>query len=162
MSDSLQPHGLYGPWKSPGQNIGVGSLSLLQGIFPIQGLNPGLPHCKHILYQLSHKGMKANLKLCLPCMDNTCYTCPVLFYLAELLELYHTHIYGSLGVGLEIHFIWIPEPLSVVLFILGYLTSFSSGCGTPKHCHLISEIIVTFYPISIFSIQWSSLEMILG
>ena len=36
MSDSLQPHGLYSPWNSPGQNTGVGSLSLLQGIFPTQ------------------------------------------------------------------------------------------------------------------------------
>ena len=56
VSDSLQPHGLYSPWNSPGQNTGVGSLSLLQGIFPTQGLNPGLPHCRQILYQLSHKG----------------------------------------------------------------------------------------------------------
>ena len=56
MSDSLQPHGLHIPWNFPGQNTGVGSLSLLQGIFPIQGSNPGLPHCKQILYQLSHKG----------------------------------------------------------------------------------------------------------
>ena len=46
------------PWTvySPGQNTGVGSLSLLLGIFPTQGLNPGLPHCRGILYQLSHKG----------------------------------------------------------------------------------------------------------
>ena len=56
MSDSLQPHGLYSPWNSPGQNTGVGSLSLLQEIFPTQGSNPGLPHCKRILSQLSHKG----------------------------------------------------------------------------------------------------------
>ena len=56
MSDSLQPHGLYSPWNSPGQNTGVGSCSLLQGIFPIQGLNPGIPHCRWILYQLSHQG----------------------------------------------------------------------------------------------------------
>ena len=56
MSDSLWPHGLYSPWNSPGQNTGVGSLSLLQGIFPNQGSNPGLPHCRRILYQLSHKG----------------------------------------------------------------------------------------------------------
>ena len=34
VSDSLRPHGLYSPWNSPGQNTGVGSLSLLQGIFP--------------------------------------------------------------------------------------------------------------------------------
>ena len=56
MSDSLQPLGLYSPWNSPGQNTGVGSLSLLQGIFPAQGSNPGFPHCRWILYQLSHKG----------------------------------------------------------------------------------------------------------
>ena len=37
VSNSLQPHGLYSPWNSPGQNTGVGSLSLLQGIFPTQG-----------------------------------------------------------------------------------------------------------------------------
>jgi len=44
VSDSLPSHG----WR--------GSHSLLQGIFPTQGLNPGLPHCRQILYQLSHKG----------------------------------------------------------------------------------------------------------
>ena len=41
---------------SPGQNTGVDSLSLLQGIFPTQGSNPGLLNCRQILYQLSHKG----------------------------------------------------------------------------------------------------------
>ena len=56
VCDSLWPHGLYSPWNSPGQNTGVGSLSLLQGIFPTQGSNPDLPHCRRILYQLSHKG----------------------------------------------------------------------------------------------------------
>ena len=56
VSDSLWPHGLYSPWNSPGQNSGLGSLSLLQGIFPTQGLNPGLPHCRQNLYQVSHKG----------------------------------------------------------------------------------------------------------
>ena len=53
MSDSLWPHGLLSPWNSPGQNTEVDSLSLLQGIFPSQGSNPGLPHCRQILYQLS-------------------------------------------------------------------------------------------------------------
>ena len=55
MSDSLRPHGSYSPWNSPGQNTGVGSLSHLQGIFPIQGSNPDFPHCRWIFYQLSHK-----------------------------------------------------------------------------------------------------------
>ena len=53
---ALGPHGLYSPWNSPGQNTGVGSLYLLHGIFPSQGSNPGLPHCRRIPYQLSHKG----------------------------------------------------------------------------------------------------------
>ena len=47
---------LYTAWNSPGQNTGAGSLSLLQGVFPTQGSNPGLPHCRRILYQLSHQG----------------------------------------------------------------------------------------------------------
>ena len=46
VSDSFLPHGLYSPWNSPGQDTGVGRLSFLQGIFPTQGLNPGLPHCR--------------------------------------------------------------------------------------------------------------------
>ena len=56
VSSSLQPHGLYSPWNSPGQNTGVGILALLQGIFPTQGLNPGLSHCRQVLDQLSHQG----------------------------------------------------------------------------------------------------------
>ena len=56
VSDSLRPYGLYSPWNSPGQNTDVGSLSLLQGIFPAQGSNPGFPHRRQILYQLSHQG----------------------------------------------------------------------------------------------------------
>ena len=43
-------------WDSPGSNTGVGCHFLLQGIFPTQGWNPGLLHCRQILYQLSHKG----------------------------------------------------------------------------------------------------------
>ena len=94
MSDSLRPHGLqhtrllcpkltpekwkslscvpvcnpmdYSPWNSPGQNTGVGSLSLLQGIFPIQGSNPGLLHCRWILYQMSHKGSPRTLEWVAP------------------------------------------------------------------------------------------------
>ena len=56
LSDSLQPHGLYSPWNSPGQNTGVGSHSLLQGTFPTQESNQGLWRCRWILYQLSYQG----------------------------------------------------------------------------------------------------------
>ena len=56
VSNSLWPRGLYSPWNSLGQNTGLGGLSLLQEIFPTQGSNPDLPHCRQMLYQLSHKG----------------------------------------------------------------------------------------------------------
>ena len=52
----VTPWAVYSPWNSPGQNTGVGNLSLHQGVFPAQGSNPGLPPCKWILYWLSHKG----------------------------------------------------------------------------------------------------------
>ena len=59
MSNSLWPHGLYptrllSPWKSPGKNTGVGSRCLLQGIFPTQRSNPGLPRCRHIHVSVLH------------------------------------------------------------------------------------------------------------
>ena len=54
---------LWDPIDCTGQNTGVGSLSLLQGIFPIQGLNLGLSHCGRILYQLGHKGSPLHYEL---------------------------------------------------------------------------------------------------
>ena len=60
VSDSLQPHGLYSPWNSPGQNTGMGQLFPSPGDLP----NPGLPHCRWILYQLSHKGSPWSVILC--------------------------------------------------------------------------------------------------
>ena len=56
VSDSLRPHGLYSQWSSPGQNTRVGNYSFLQGIFPTQGSNWGLLHCRQILYQLNYQG----------------------------------------------------------------------------------------------------------
>ena len=54
MDYGMEFHGLW-PWNSPGQNTGVGSHSLLQGIFLTQGSNPSLPHCRWIIYQLRHQ-----------------------------------------------------------------------------------------------------------
>src|SRR5574341_360011 len=61
MSDSFRPHGLQPttllcPWDFPGKSTGVGCHFLLQGIFPTQGSNPGLLHCRQMLYHLSHQG----------------------------------------------------------------------------------------------------------
>ena len=75
MFNSLWPHGLYSPWNypnsnpnlnltltlnSPGQNTGIGSLSLLQRIFPTQESNRGFLPCRQILYQLSDQGSSEN------------------------------------------------------------------------------------------------------
>ena len=49
------------PWDFPGRNTGVGSHSLLQGIFPTQGSNLGLPRCRQILYCLRHQRSPARL-----------------------------------------------------------------------------------------------------
>ena len=61
ISDSLWPNGpkptrLLCPWNFPGKSTGVGCHSLLQGIFLTQGSNPGLLHCRQILYQLHQQG----------------------------------------------------------------------------------------------------------
>ena len=62
VPDSLQPSWtiqstkLLCPWNSPGKNTGVGSHSLLQGIFPTRGSNMGLLHCWQIFYHLGHRG----------------------------------------------------------------------------------------------------------
>ena len=50
------PPGFSVHGDSPGKNTGVGCHACLQGIFPTQGLNPGLPHCRRILYQVGHQG----------------------------------------------------------------------------------------------------------
>ena len=54
------------PWNSPGKNTGVGSHSLLQGIFPTQGSNPGLPHFRQIIYHPGHQWSSTNTLKALP------------------------------------------------------------------------------------------------
>ena len=83
MSTSMRPHGLWSPWNSPGQNTGLGSLSLLQGIFPTQGSNAGLLHCRWILCQLSHKGS--------PLHSYLYKTCEIILHTRIL--AYHSHDY---------------------------------------------------------------------
>ena len=62
LTNLLQYYSLYSPWSSPGQDTGLGSLSPLQRIFPTRELNQALPHCRQILYQLSHKGSARTLE----------------------------------------------------------------------------------------------------
>ena len=63
VSDSLRPHGLCSPWNSPGQNTRMGSLSLLQGIFPTQGSKPDFQHCRQILLPAEPQGKTPDTSL---------------------------------------------------------------------------------------------------
>ena len=56
---------------SPGKNTGVGCQALLQGVFPTQGSNPGLLHCRQILYHLNHQGSPIPIQI----MANTITVC---------------------------------------------------------------------------------------
>ena len=85
-SDIFQPHRPYSPWNSPGQNTGVGGLSLLQGIFPTQGSNRGLLHCRRILYQLSYQGNLLQFTV-------HCYLLIVHLYTAQGYYIGSTHTY---------------------------------------------------------------------
>ena len=69
MSSSLRHHGLYSPWNSPGQNTGIGSRSLLQEIFPTQGLNPGLLHCCGVLDEENWQNPAATLHVLANCCN---------------------------------------------------------------------------------------------
>ena len=74
MSDSLWPHEWYSPWNSPGQNTGVGSRYLLQGILLTQGSNPGLPYSRWTLYQMSHQGSPNYNKQVLNTREGGCFS----------------------------------------------------------------------------------------
>ena len=80
VSNFLWPHGLYRPWNSPSQNTEVGSQSLLQGIFPTHGSNPGIPHCRQILYQLNHQGRKLLSSTDIKDKYNNQYNIAIKFY----------------------------------------------------------------------------------
>ena len=93
---TLQPHGLCSPWNSPDQNTGVGSLSLLQGIFPTLGSNAGLSHCRWILYQLSHKG-KPRPYLCVTGQQSVLLACKLMQQMLRALPMNK----GELQSGLD-------------------------------------------------------------
>ena len=72
VSDSLRLHGLQSArllsrWNSPSKNTGVGCYALLQGIFPNQGQNPGLLHCRQILHHFSYMGSPTKELMLLNC-----------------------------------------------------------------------------------------------
>ena len=86
MSDCQRPHGLQPtkllhPWDFPGKNTGVGSHSLLQGIFLTHGSNLDVLHCRQILYHMSHQGRPLN---------NLPFISPISAQLFSCVQLYVT------------------------------------------------------------------------
>ena len=147
VSDSLWPYGLYSPWNSPGQNTGVGRRSFLQGIFPTQASNPGLPHCRWILYQLSYHFFFQHFNLPL-----FCYFSPSYFLsISQLLLLYFQLSLFSLS---TLHFIFISEMVLPFLpnsFWL-YSTLISNLTGCSVYCN--SKFLWFFFFRKFFLSTW--------
>ena len=152
MSASLQSHGLYSPWNSPGQNTGVGSHSLLQGIFPIQGSNWSLPHCRQILYnvvlvstvQQSERAIHINISphfgISFPFrslqstkQSSLCYTLGSTIYVVSLLcvcvhvhTYTHTHTHTYMSVLISQFIPLLPSSLDSHIFAFYVCFSFSA------------------------------------
>ena len=76
VSSFLQSHGLYSPWNSSGQITKWVAIPFSKGFFPTQGSDPGLPHCRWILYQLSHQGSILPSRLLSFHISCNCFTGP--------------------------------------------------------------------------------------
>ena len=92
MSDSLQPRRLYSPWNSPGQNTVMSSHFLLQGIFPTQGLNPGLLHGRQILYHLNHQRSPS---ICVSFLERSIKTRIILWVFVASVLIWSLHGRGT-------------------------------------------------------------------
>ena len=142
MSDSLQPRGLHSPWSSPGQDPGVGHLSLLQGIFPTQGSNPGLPYCRRVVYQLSHQGNPQSiyLPIYLPIYLLTTYLSICLWrYLSTLSVYLPTYLSTCLPTYLSIY---LPICLST------YLPTYLSYLHISLTIYLLTHLLSTYPSIN--------------
>ena len=80
------------PWDFPGNNIGVGCHFLLQEIFLIQGLNPGLLHCRQTLYHLSHQGVQRGGKTSEIRVFKSCISTKTCFIM-DLAKLFFSSLY---------------------------------------------------------------------
>ena len=116
MSDSLRSHGLYCPWNSPGQNTGVGNLSLLQGIFLTQESNWGLLHWRRLLYQLIYQGCPMCLQFssvtqsCPTLCDHMNHSMPGLPVHHQLPEFTQTHVHRVSDAIQPSHSLLSPSP----------------------------------------------------
>ena len=129
MSDSLRPHGLYSPWNSPGQNAGVGSCSLLQGIFPTPGIEPRSP-------ALQGDSLPAEPQGKLTCEGNTLFLLHVIDFFKFNMLHFRFNIISSFN-----SFKW------------GILSTASSGLGIITAAWFKSIFIITgaLYPLSCYT-----------
>ena len=161
MFDSLQPHGLYSPWNSLGQNTGVGSLSLLQGIFPTQGANllqvdslpavsPGSPRIlAWVAYPFSSRSSQPRNRNEVACIAGRFFTnwavgealqqpkyMPKVMWVAKLLPRSGSHFFFSL----KKCFIW--EDIQVIAcWALEYTCSYEVLCFQMAYpVHILTSI----------------------
>ena len=124
MSASLRPHGLQSArclcsWISPGKKTGMGSHFLLQGIFPTQGSNPSLLHCRWTLYHLSHQGSQ--------CASHQIFS---EYLLSELI----THDYSF---SLLLLTLWLLKPIdSAFMISFIFISSFLPTVTAPIQIHV--------------------------
>ena len=133
VSNSLWPRGLYSPWNSPGQNTGVGSLSLLQGIFLTQELNWGLPHSRQILYRLSYQGSPKHQFFTLS-----------LLYGPALTSIHESESHPVMTGSLRRHGLYSPRT-SVGQILEWVALPFSSGSSQPREWTQVSCIAGIFF-----------------
>ena len=135
MSNFYAPRLLY-PGDSPGKNAGVGCHALLQGIFPAQGLNPGLPHCREILYHLSHPG-SPSVSVCSYCFVDRNLNSLTFLSISQPFQLCRT-INASWGGSLCISQLHIIQLLFYCLFYFVCLCYFMWKKHLPSSCLWVS------------------------
>ena len=125
-------HGLYSPWNSLGQNTGVGSLSLLQGIFPTQGSNPGLPHCRWIPLPAEPQGKPS-------CQMSSAKTFNFLSIWMSQLQLRYCWLFSNSDIRSCLMFILKQSPNSSVFGLGGFYAATAANLlqSCPTLCNPI-------------------------
>ena len=140
------------PWDFPGKSAGVDCHFLLQGIFPTQELNPGLPHCRQTLYRLSHQGTVIPIPLSLA------HVTPAILHLLVLQTSVMLHLRTFLFGPFYLNYYYPRYLKDVFPIITQLLTSQEVSCPTPLTLFLLefspsnlpSKIVYVFHPLVLF------------